>query len=780
MSRMTWDRFRTGQALKGRLGSELEAQSGVGAALPAGAPVGPWRIVELLGTGGMAHVYLAERADRQFEQQVALKLVRRNFALIDRLRHERRIVASLRHPHIVSLVDGGETANGDLWFAMALVDGVEIDQYVQQKKLNWRARLQLFDAVCGALEYAHGRGLIHRDIKPANILVDSHGLPRLLDFGIALDEGPADGAQDHVLTPGYASPEQLAGETITTRSDLYQMGLVLKALLAPQDQLDMPRAARADAERLIARATAADPAARHASATALREDVSCLLERSPIASDRGSRSIRAARMLERHRIAFAVALAALLVLAVSLSLGALRLRDERNQALANEQRANSIADFLVGTLTQANPYAASKGAATILDAMDRAAQTLNDNLATSPDLRRELRQTIGTVYMDLDEARRCLELLGSEQAGADLQAAAATDRARGMILRAGCHTALDERADATRWLESASTVLEGDGSVRADQLRAFILVEQGELLALDARWDESNQLLERGLALAERSGAREQQYRANRFLGNNFQAANDNERAVVMLEKALQLASQALGPTHRNTLTTAGGLGMVQAKLGRWKEAEATILEALRASESIRHRDAGAEIVVAQLRDNYSAILWNQNRFAECIDQALSSLEIYQRMTAANSSQGFNPAWRVATCAYQSKDLDRAFDYALKSLDYARNGVPMGGINSLRMLAAVSARRDDLAKARLYLDEADAAVARTQVSNPNILTALHLTRALLAARSGEAESARAHLATADASVVPAGKYAAWLQQERDEIIAMIPAAPAVR
>jgi tetratricopeptide (TPR) repeat protein len=469
----------------------------------------------------------------------------------------------------------------------------------------------------------------------------------------------------------------------------------------------------------------------------------------------------------------------MLVLAVSLSLGALRLRDERNQALANEQRANSIADFLVGTLTQANPYAASKGAATILDAMDRAAQTLNNNLATSPDLRRELRQTIGAVYMDLDEARRCLELLGSDQAGADLQTAAATDRARSMILRAGCHTALDERTEATRWLESAGSVLEGDGSVRADQLRAFILVEQGELLALDARWDESNRMLERGLALAERSGSVEQQYRANRFLGNNFQAANDNERAVVRLEKALQLASQALGPTHRNTLTTAGGLGMVQAKLGRLKEAEATILDALRASETIRHRDAGAEIVVAQLRDNYSAILWNQNRLAECIDQALLSLEIYQRMTAANSSQGFNSAWRVATCAYQSKDLDRAFDYALKSLAYARNGVPMGSINSLRMLAAVSARRDDLTDARRYLDEADAAVARTQVSNPNILTALHLTRALLAARSGEVDAARAHLATADASVVPAGKYAAWLQQERDEIEAMIPAAPAV-
>jgi hypothetical protein len=231
-----------------------------------------------------------------------------------------------------------------------------------------------------------------------------------------------------------------------------------------------------------------------------------------------------------------------------------------------------------------------------------------------------------------------------------------------------------------------------------------------------------------------------------------------------------------LGPAHRNTLTTAGGLGMVQAKLGRLKEAETTILDAVHAAETIRHRDAGAEIVIAQLRDNYSAVLWNQNRFSECIDQALQSLDIYQRMAAANSSQGFNPSWRVASCSYQSGKLDQAFDYALKSLDYAKNGVPMGGINSLRMLAAVSARRDDLAKATDYLAQADAAVSRTEVSNPNILTALHLTRALVAIRSGDVNAAQTHVQTADASVKPPGNYAGWLRQERDDVVEMIRAA----
>lgn len=808
MSQDKWDRFKTGQALKGRLLQELVEHNGAGAILPAGALVGPWRIIELLGSGGMAHVYLAERADGQFDQQVALKLVRRNVKLIDRLRHERQIVAGLRHPHIVSLVDGGETADGDLWFAMAVVDGVSLDRYAQEQHLDWRARLELFDAVCAAVEYAHGRTLIHRDIKPANILVDAHGHPRLLDFGIALEDG-GDGSDDHVLTPGFASPEQVAGLGITTTSDIYQLGLVLRRLLgdakpavalhatstlewkAPTDTvpadsnqayladtvswISMPRAVRLDLARLVARATAADQKDRYATAAALREDLAAVLARRPLAQDRDSGRVRLARLIERNRLTVVVVAIALLTLASSLTLAAVRLRDERNQAVANEQRANAVSEFLVSTLTQANPYAPQKGSVTVLEAMDHAAATLDEGSGTAPELRRQLRTTIGNVYMNLDESKRCLELLSAAQADQDLHSAAPIEQARAMILRSECHLALDERDESWRWLESAQAVLKEEGSITGDQLRAFVMVDKGQLLSLNGKLIEANALFQDALALAIRSGSVEQEYRASRMLGNNVQAAGDNPRAIELLKRAQQLATQTLGPTHRSTLTTAGSLAVAQGALKQWAEAEQTLRSALDAAESIRHRGATPDIVIAQLRDNYAQLLWQQGRFDECLVEAKLALAIYKRMASATSSQGFNPSYRAATCAYQHGQLDTAFDLATQALGYAKNGVAVGMIISQRLLAAISARRGELELSAQYLAGAEAALAQTEVASLTVRPSLQLTHALLAIRSGDVTTARAHLQRADDLIGSGGQNPAWLQQERTEIAAMIAA-----
>jgi eukaryotic-like serine/threonine-protein kinase len=822
MSKKPWDRFKTGQAMQGRLMQQLVEQAGAGAILPAGAQIGDWRIVELLGSGGMSHVYLAERADGQFAQQVALKLVRKNVNLMDRLRHERQIVATLRHPHIVSLVDGGETAEGDLWFAMALVEGVEIDQYARTQQLDWRARLKLFDAVCAALEYAHGRGLIHRDIKPANILVDAQGHPRLLDFGIALEDDGGDGSDDRVLTLGFASPEQLAGQALTTTSDIYQLGLVLKTLFggraqqldgntqvidyatvkmeattadkparkvtvaqahARLDLLDLknnatgkvPDTVRADLGKLIARATAIDPQARYATAAALREDIDNVLTRRPLLAERDATSIRLARLIERNRVAVVVGMIAVVTLFSLLSYSALRLRDERNQAIANEQRANAVSEFLVNTLSQANPYAQQKGSVSVLEAMDHAADSVNESLTITPELRRQLRATIGNVYLNIDEAKRCLNLLGADQAERDLKLAPRDEQARAMILRSECHLALDERDASWRWLESAQAALGDQHDLTALPLRAFILVDQGQLLSLNGKLAEANAKLESGLVLALQSNSLEQQYRANRMLGSNLQVANDDLRAIALLERAHALASQTRGPSHRSTLTTAGMLALSQAKLERWQDAEASIQGALAAAELVRQRGATPDIVIAQLRDNFADILWRQRRFADCIVQSKLSLAIYQRMASASSSQGFNPSWRTSTCAYQDGQLDVAFDYARQALRYAENGVSVGVINALRMLAAISARRDQLDLAKDFLARAELALTKTEVATKTVFSALHLTRALLAIRAKDATGARTYLAQADASIRESGTNPDWLKQERAEIMALIQA-----
>jgi serine/threonine-protein kinase len=772
------DRFRTGKALHGCLMGELLEEGGPGTILDAGDQVGPWRVLELLGSGGMSRVYLAERSDGAFEQRVALKLVRGRPELSDRLRHERRIVAGLRHPHIVSLVDGGETADGILWFAMALVEGKPIDEHVRACQQDWRARLQLFDAVCSAVQYAHDRGLIHRDLKPDNILVDSQGHPRLLDFGIALDGQGHEAASDRALTPGFASPEQLAGEALDIRSDVYQLGLVLRMLLdvpVPAGAAPVPASVRRDLEAVCSRAIAFDRGARYATVAALREDLAQLLARRPLAHQRDDVRVRLALAVERHRLAAIVAVAAVLTLSVGLLTSALRLNVEHDQALAHAARASAVAKFLVDTLSQANPHAADQRQVSVLEAVDFAVSRLETELADSPEVRRELHTTIGEVYLSLDEAQRCLDLLGSAPAGADRADAPALQQVRLAILHSECHIALDQRDAALAQLDRADTALEGHSGRDAEALRSFVLVDRGQILSLGDRLREANALFEQALVLARRAGDAQQEYRATRMLAGNLQNFGDDLRAAELLQRALVLARQTLGPKHRSTLTASGLLAMSLARLERWDEAERVIQEAITVAAATEHRAGPAEMVLAQLRDSYANVLWQQNRLSECIDQASQSLAIYRRIAPPESTQGFNPSWRVATCAYQIGDWQQARIHAEAALGYASNGVPVGRINALRMLAAVALRSADMDSASDYLRRADDAFASTEVASPTVATALALTHARLSAAAKDMVAARAQLADADARIQRSGQNPPWLRQERGEVAALLEA-----
>jgi len=206
-----------------------------------GRDIGAYRLIELIGTGGMGEVYRAGRADHAYEKQVAVKLIRAGYDsahVVQRFRNERQILASFDHPNIARLLDGGTTEAGLPYFVMELVAGEPIDAYCNRKHLDVNQRVRLFLEVCAAVQYAHQRLIVHRDLKPSNILVTAEGVPKLLDFGIAkivdrTDTNPSSATKSMVrlLTPDYASPEQIRGEPITTASDVYSLGLVLYALL---------------------------------------------------------------------------------------------------------------------------------------------------------------------------------------------------------------------------------------------------------------------------------------------------------------------------------------------------------------------------------------------------------------------------------------------------------------------------------------------------------------------------------------------------------------------
>jgi serine/threonine protein kinase/Tol biopolymer transport system component len=322
----------------------------------AGAQIGPFRLVRILGEGGMGTVYLAERADREYRQQVAIKLMRtdlgRDREMLRRFRAERQILADLNHPYIARLLHGGTTSQGAPYLVMEYIDGSPIDRFCADRDLPLAERLELFLKVCSAVDYAHRNRIVHRDLKPANILVTADGAPKLLDFGIAKLLEPGSGELDppagrltgRLMTPEYASPEQVRGDPPTPATDIYSLGTVLYEIVAgrhpfrrenaspmevgrlicetqpepPSASLrtaqgsppgDAPR--RGALDRIILKAMRKEPQTRYASAGDFAADVRAWLEGRPVRGDTGAAQPVAG---SRWKLALA-ALAAVLVLA---------------------------------------------------------------------------------------------------------------------------------------------------------------------------------------------------------------------------------------------------------------------------------------------------------------------------------------------------------------------------------------------------------------------------------------------------------------------------------
>jgi non-specific serine/threonine protein kinase/serine/threonine-protein kinase len=356
----------------------------LGSATVAGRRIGPYEIVERVGRGGMGDVFAAVRADGQYEQKVALKLVRAGYAsaaVVERFRAERQILASLGHPNIARLLDGGTTDDGAPYLVMELVDGVQIDQYCESHELTVAQRLALFLQVCAAVQFAHQRLVIHRDIKPGNILVTATGVPKLLDFGIAKMLDAIGTSQDTMLrpfTPEYASPEQMRGEPVSTASDVYSLGVVLYRLLtgrspyrletgepaelaraittqdperpstavlrrtgeASGDSEASPRLQRqlnGDLDAILLKALRKEPEKRYASAEQLADDIRRHLDGLPVGARKGTWTYLAGKFVRRHR---AGAAAAALVL-VTLIGGIVVTTHEARIAEANRRRADA-------------------------------------------------------------------------------------------------------------------------------------------------------------------------------------------------------------------------------------------------------------------------------------------------------------------------------------------------------------------------------------------------------------------------------------------------------
>lgn len=429
-----------------------------------GERIGNYELVRLLDAGGMGVVYLAARADRAYEQQVAIKLIRPMHAryaaglrrkLIERFENERALLARLNHPNIARILDGGTTASGMPYLVMEFVDGQSLIEFCDRQALDVRERLRLFRKVCHAVQEAHRHLIIHRDLKPENILVTPSGEPRLLDFGIArtLEEMPEDGATAlTAMTPAYASPEQIRRQPLTTRSDVYSLGVVLYQLLAGARPYDLAQLTPAEAERrvcdtnpdpvsatvrrsglegaerdrrirqlvpeldlIVAKAMHKDPERRYDSARALAEDIERLLRGEPVMAYPDSVMYRARKFVGRHRTASAIASVAALAIIVAAFVASWQASIARRAA----SDAESMNEFLIEVLQLSDPFNTGHEL-TLSEALDRSVPLIEERFGERPDLSARVRFAIGYSMLSryrLDEAEQQLQraLRESEQ-----------------------------------------------------------------------------------------------------------------------------------------------------------------------------------------------------------------------------------------------------------------------------------------------------------------------------------------------------------------------------
>ena len=527
-----------------------------------GRQVGGWILEEEIGRGGSAVVYRAHRAGGAVEQTVALKLL--TLGLLGSggaswFEHEQQILARLHHPDIATLIDGGTAEDGTPFLVTDLVDGRRLDRYCDDEGLGVRRRVRLFQSVCHAVAFAHRNLIVHRDLKPSNVMVDGDGRVRLLDFGIAkLLDGEEATQTLRMLTPSYAAPEQLAGEPITTATDVFGLGVVLYQLLAgmvpegfesrsptgdrvgsvrPPSALATTLKVDRDLDAIVLEATRVEPERRYASARELADDLGRWLDGKPVAAGPDRVSYRLKKLVGRHRLTVVASSLAILGLIGGSALAlwqagiarqeSVRARQAQHEAERAEKRAESVTAFLVDTFEAADPLGTRGGAVTAREIVQAGVERVEQGLTDDPQDRQRLLMVLGEVSHRLGDFDRARELFAAALEGPEMS--------------------LEQHVQALRGAAMASA--QGGDYPAAEELFQ---------LAMELAGASNSQGEERvGLELAFAS-----------YLTGSYQNERAEKHVRSLLEAEWFLA--AAGPLDRSDVATV--LGAALLGLGRFEE----------------------------------------------------------------------------------------------------------------------------------------------------------------------------------------------------------------
>lgn len=561
-----------------------------------GSQLGAYRVLRRIGEGGMGVVYLAERADGQFNRRVAVKLIRPECttpSLLERFARERRTLAALEHPGIARLLDAGTSEHGLPYLVMEYVAGIPIDRYCATQKLDLAARVRLFLGVCDAVEHAHRNLVVHRDLKPGNILVSADGVAKLLDFGVAglVPGGPEAPTMeltrpaDRILTPAYASPEQLRGQVVTTASDVYSLGLVLGELLN-----GVPAAAagggrmRREVAQIVAKAAADDPGERYSSAERLSDDLRRLLDGRPVLACGPGLGYRARKLLYRRwplAAALTLALVSLAVAVVGTGRAAAVAARERDRARLEAAKASQVTRFLQEMLESVDPRVGRRDLS-VADVLDRASREI-DRLAARPEVEAAIRTTIGRSDLGLG---RYAEAIPHLECALELVAAAAgpADPRTGQAhaeLAAGLHESGDlDRAEEE--FRAALAILDRPEQPRPAALAAVLAghaVLQRQLGQLDDAEVSQRRALELYRTLPGEWSA--ETATALNNLGVICEARSQAAEAEELYRRAVDLSRRAYPADHPDLAHGLSSLAGLLAASGRFGEAEPLFRESL-------------------------------------------------------------------------------------------------------------------------------------------------------------------------------------------------------
>ncbi len=602
-----------------------------------GKRLGHYQIIKEIGRGGMGAVYLAERADGEVEQQVAIKIVRQTIVekeLISHFRRERQILASLNHPNIARFLDGGVAPTGEPFLVMEYVEGKTLVDYAEHCAVSVDERLRLFLDVCAAVAFAHRNLVVHRDLKPSNILVTADGSVKLLDFGLAkaIEAGAAEDDLKQTalraLTPHYASPEQVRGDNVTTASDIYSLGVVLSELLDGRTAGDLKNIAD------VARRD--EPEQRYRSVEALAEDIGHFLKGEPVAARPATFRYRSAKFIKRHRVGVAAAAVVVLSLISGVAVSSWQAR----QARLAKARAESVNVFLERMFKYANPIYSSyqKGgrSLTINDVVDEAAKRLDSGeFDGQPEVKTQLEHTLVATYIgqgNLPAACRRIEKyrpLVAELYGED-----DPRTMEAMTNWAGCLFATDKMADGEslyRQYLPKLRVQEEKGTIKAEVL-ASALNDFGYVRRTQGDSKEAEALFRESLDLNSKISSDEVNFvnaTTRSVLASTLADQGRFDEAVETAREAV--AEQAArgetnSPTYGFNLTVLAGFLTEKGEL-------AAASDDLRNAETIFRRELSpSHLWLGDNLRNQAFVLYEQGSYEAAVAKADETLKIYTEL----------------------------------------------------------------------------------------------------------------------------------------------------